>query len=117
MLSSSIRNRRRGNIAGTRGPLLPELGVDRLAFRRIGGLDRDRLDPFRLPVDRGDVVRRLEEVLGGLQVDLLAGLRARLAGRPDEAVLVRGRLQMTRPEVGAPRDPDLRLPTLRGLLM
>src|SRR5437764_14667967 len=78
MLSSSIRNRRRGNIAGARGPLLPELRVDGLAFRRIRRLDGDRLEALRLPVDRGDVVGRLEELLGGLQVDLLSYLRARL---------------------------------------
>src|SRR5437016_13266209 len=109
MLSSSIRNRRRGNIAEARGPLLPELGVDRLAFRRIGGLDRDRLEPFRLPVDRGDVVRRLEEILGGLPGDLLAGLRAWLEGLRDAVVQVRQRPQVIRLEVVAPPDADIGL--------
>src|SRR5204862_5760022 len=96
MLSSSSRNRRSGNIAGARGPLLPELRVDGLAFRRIRGLDGHRLEALRLPVDRGDVVGRFEEILGGLQVDLLAGLRARLERLPDEVVRVRERRQGTR---------------------
>src|SRR5213076_3250730 len=117
MLSSSIRNRRRGNIAGARGPLLPELRVDGLAFRRIRRLDGDRLEALRLPVDRGDVVGRLEEILGGLQVDLLSCLRARLERLPDEVVQVRERLQVIRFEVVAPQDADLGLRDLRMLLL
>src|SRR6266498_5632811 len=96
MLSSSTRKRARGNIRGPRASL--ELRIDGLSFGRVRRLHAHRLEAFRLPVDRRDLVRRLQEVLRGLQVDLLPRLRAGLEGLPDDVVQLRERLQVVRLE-------------------
>src|SRR5712692_10860037 len=116
MLSSSTRKRRNGNIGDRRAASLHS-GVDGLAFRRVGRLRGDRLESLGLPEDRRDVVRPLEEVLGGWEVDFLAGLRGRLEGLPDEIMQFRERLHMVRLEVVAPEDAQLVLRDLGVLLL
>src|ERR1700716_2009447 len=101
MLSSSTRKRRNGNIGDRRAASLHSR-VDGLAFGRVGRLRGDRLEPFCLPENRRDVIRPLEEVLGGWEVDLLAGLGGRLEGLPDEVMQFRERLHVVRLEVIAP---------------
>src|SRR6266508_711882 len=113
MLSSSTRKRARGNIRGPGASL--ELRIHGFPFGRVRRLDPHRLQAFRLPVDRRDLVRRLQEVFRGLQVDLLPRLRARLEGLPDDVVELRERLQVVRFEVVAPEDADLVLRDLRVL--
>src|SRR5207247_4821912 len=68
------------------------------------------------PEDRRDVVGRLQEVLGRLEVDLLTGLRAGLERLPHEIVEFGERLQVLRLEVIAPEDSNLVLGDLRVLL-
>src|SRR5688572_10870789 len=116
MLWSSTRKRRSGNIAARRIDSAV-LRIYGLAFRRIRRLDRGGLEPFRLPEYSGDVVRRLQEIFRGWQVDLLTGLRGRLEGLPHEVVQLRERLQVIRLEVVAPEDPDLVLRDLRMLFL
>src|SRR6266704_6879631 len=115
MLSSSTRKRARGNIRGPGASL--ELRIDGLSFGRVRRLHAHRLEAFCLPVNRRDLVRRLQEVLRGLQVDLLPRLRAGLEGLPDDIVQIRERLQVVRFEVVAPEDADLVLRDLRVLLL
>src|SRR5437867_2234214 len=111
MLASFTRNRTIGNIGSA------ELRVDGLALRRVWRLRADDVLPLRLPEDFGDVVRRLEEVLRGLQVDLLPGLRGGLHRLPREVVELRELLDVLRLEVVAPQDADLVLRNLRVLLL
>src|SRR5438128_11136961 len=104
MLSSSTRKRARGNIRGPGASL--ELRVDGLSFGGVRRLEPHGLEAFGLPVDRRDVVRRLQEVLRRLETDLLPRLRARLERLPNQVVQLREGLQVVRFEVVAPEDAD-----------
>src|SRR5207245_5669691 len=72
--------------AGTSRTGSLEFRVDGEALRRVRRLGGDRLESLCLPEDRCDVVRRLQEVLGGLEADLLACLRTGLQRLPHEIV-------------------------------
>src|SRR3989441_8391825 len=98
--------------AGTSRTESLELRVDGQALRRVRRLRGDCLESLRLPEDGGDVVRRLEQVLGRLEANLLTRLRTGLERLPHEIVKFRERLQVLGLEVVAPEDPNLVLRNL-----
>src|SRR3990170_8004826 len=89
-----------------------QLGDHDVPFRRVGRFRAHHVLALGLPEDLGNLVRRLEEVLRGLEVDLLTRLRGRLHRLEHEVVELGELLEMLRLEVVPPEDSDLLLGNL-----
>src|SRR3989304_1344626 len=90
--------------------------VDQLAADGLVGAGLARRHVLRRPEDLGDLVRRLEQVLRRLQIDVLLAAGRKLVGVPDLGVQVGVLLKVLRPEVVVPEDVDLLLAELGVVL-